>query len=204
MKVYTAIELKQQFGLFRATIYRLYNEGRINGYKFFGKLHFDVWEVRQAVRPSPIVDQPTEEGEWKNIDGWDNYMVISTGLVKQKVRTGRRKAGAVKPQRSANGYYQVQLIDGSKRKFYYVHRLVAMAFIPNPSGLVEINHKDLVKSNNRVENLEWCTRKENIAHYKKSKSNERNLQQSRTHGIADGRTNRALLRPVNADRLHLG
>ena len=51
-----------------------------------------------------------------------------------------------------------------KRKNYYVHRLVAKAFIPNPLNKPEVNHKDYDRSNNSVSNLEWCTDKENTSY----------------------------------------
>lgn len=58
-----------------------------------------------------------------------------------------------------NGYYTVS-INGNNE---YVHRLVAKAFIDNPNNLNEINHKDEDKSNNRVDNLEWCTKSYNVS-----------------------------------------
>ena len=62
-----------------------------------------------------------------------------------------------KPFKKANGYYQINLTkDGFKRN-YYVHRLVAETFIPNPNNYPEVNHKDENPANNHVENLEWCT-----------------------------------------------
>ena len=59
------------------------------------------------------------------------------------------------------GYHQVNLYKDKKRKNYFIHRLVAEAFIPNPKGLPQVNHKDEDKSNNCVENLEWCDAKYN-------------------------------------------
>lgn len=61
-----------------------------------------------------------------------------------------------------NGYRQVVLHKDSKPKAFSVHRLVAEAFIDNPYGLPEINHRDENKTNNHVENLEWCTRHYNL------------------------------------------
>ena len=55
------------------------------------------------------------------------------------------------------GYQVVSLSKSGQRKTHYVHRLVADAFLPNPDSLPEINHKNEIKTDNRVDNLEWCT-----------------------------------------------
>lgn len=69
---------------------------------------------------------------------------------------------------NSKGYARVGLsavIDGKEERHRYaVHRLVAIAFIPNPQNLPQINHKDLCKTNNSVDNLEWCNQSQNIQH----------------------------------------
>ena len=103
--------------------------------------------------------------QWKDVDGWPNYMVSNTGIIYQKVRTLRRMPGVLKPQLSGqSGYHQVQLVDGYNRKFFYVHQLVAKAFIPNPECKPKVNHLDGNKANNHYSNLEWCTQSENMYH----------------------------------------
>lgn len=62
------------------------------------------------------------------------------------------------------GYACVPLSRDKKTKLCYVHRLVAEAFLPNPHNFPQVNHKDLVKSNNKVSNLEWCTQKYNSSY----------------------------------------
>lgn len=64
-------------------------------------------------------------------------------------------------KKEKNGYYRVALSKNSKVKFLWVHRLVAMAFIPNPMNKPCVNHKDNNPLNNKLDNLEWCTYKEN-------------------------------------------
>ena len=65
---------------------------------------------------------------------------------------------------SKTGYLGIELNHNSIAKKHLVHRLVAAAFIPNPNNLPQVNHKDENKSNNHVDNLEWCTRQYNNAY----------------------------------------
>ena len=67
------------------------------------------------------------------------------------------------------GYLETHLYINNKNKVFKVHRLVAMAFIPNPENKPEVNHKDGNKQNNSKENLEWCTSSENQIHAYKNK-----------------------------------
>ena len=97
---------------------------------------------------------------WEDIKGFEGkYQISNYGKVLSTPRA-TTKGGIRALRNSANGYYNIKLGD----KSYYVHRLVAQAFIPNPNNFPEVNHKDETRTNNRVDNLEWCTRKYN-AHY---------------------------------------
>lgn len=95
---------------------------------------------------------------WKVIHLNTNYEVSNLGRVRNK------KGLLLKPQKTEKGYLRVDLSKDGKTKHYKVHRLVASAFIPNKNNLPQINHKDENKQNNRVDNLEWCTHKENTQH----------------------------------------
>ena len=65
------------------------------------------------------------------------------------------------PKNNGKGYFMVCLYKNKTHKYYLIHRLVALTFISNPDNLPCVNHKDEDKSNNRVDNLEWCTVKYN-------------------------------------------
>lgn len=102
---------------------------------------------------------------WKAIKGYEGlYEISNYGKVRSTYGEGRiRKLSIHK-----DGYLQLNLIHKQNRKKFLVHRLVALAFIPNPNGHLEVNHIDFDKKNNLVSNLEWCNRIENIRHYKAS------------------------------------
>ena len=98
----------------------------------------------------------------KKIDGFDKYYISKEGeiMCTDYQRTG--KCRMLKPQNVAHGYKGISLTKNKKSKYYFIHRLVAQTFIPNPYNLPQVNHKDEVKSNNNVDNLEWCTAKYNM------------------------------------------
>ena len=96
---------------------------------------------------------------WKAIAGYEGlYEVSDQGRVKS-LKYGKEKI--LKPQKNRGGYLKVVLYKDGHAKTVKVHRLVAEAFIPNPNNLETINHKDEVKTNNAVSNLEWMSQKDN-------------------------------------------
>lgn len=106
---------------------------------------------------------------WKDVFGYiGSYQVSNFGRVKSLKRVtfdGRLlKERTLKLDSSNQNYYRVHLCKDSKHRTLLVHRLVAKAFISNFESKPEVNHIDGDKENNKVENLEWCTHKENHVH----------------------------------------
>jgi hypothetical protein len=96
----------------------------------------------------------------KEVPDWPRYLVGNDGRVYSD-----RKLGLLK-QNNNNGYMQVWLTNpfNKKKRWHYVHRLVAQLFVDNPLSKKEVNHIDGDKSNNHWSNLEWVTHAENIQH----------------------------------------
>lgn len=94
------------------------------------------------------------------IKDFEDYTITNTGEVVNN-RTGKTRALDFN---KSVGYFQVDLYKNNKRSKHYIHRLVAQAFIPNPLGLLEVNHKDSDRTNNHVSNLEWVSSSGNSIH----------------------------------------
>ena len=113
---------------------------------------------------------------WKSVIGYESrYEVSDLGSVRSSDRYSRHntsktgfilhKGQILKPYTSEKGYSKVDLGDGfGKRKSVSVHRLVAIAFIDNPMNYDQVNHIDGVKTNNHLDNLEWCNNSMNQVH----------------------------------------
>lgn len=96
---------------------------------------------------------------WEIINDYPNYAVSNLGNVKN-IKTGK----LLKQKNNGKGYLNVDLYSNSKSQRFYVHRLVALAFIKNEKNFKEINHIDGNKQNNIFNNLEWCSRSANNKH----------------------------------------
>lgn len=112
---------------------------------------------------------------WKDIVGYEGlYQVSNLGRI--------RNSSIVLKQYTQFGYNYVGLWKDKKCKKFRVHRLVAQAFIPNPHNFPHINHKDENKTNNCVDNLEWCTPKYNNSYGTKTK---RQLETYKKHNTSN-------------------
>lgn len=94
---------------------------------------------------------------WKKYKEYNEYEISNLGNVRT-LKYG--KIDILKPN-ITRGYNRVKLRIDGKNKDFYVHRMVAEMFIPNPNNLPQIDHINTIRTDNRVENLRWCTAKEN-------------------------------------------
>lgn len=102
---------------------------------------------------------------WKDIPNYEGlYQISNFGRVKSlpRMMKNRKCEEIIKtPSIYPKGYSKVSLCKNGKIKYCFIHRLVAEAFIPNPSDLPCVNHKDCNPQNNEVSNLEWISHKDN-------------------------------------------
>lgn len=97
---------------------------------------------------------------WKDIKGFEKYEISNLGRVRRLYKQGYKYRKPV----SQNGYNHVTLSKNGAWSKFQIHRLVAELFIPNPKNKPCVNHKNGIKTDNKVENLEWCTHSENEQH----------------------------------------
>lgn len=128
-----------------------------------------------------------EKEIWKDIKGYEgNYQASSFGRIK---RNKTFKFGKIYPEiimktrYNGMGYKIVNLFKEKKQKTFLVHRLVASTFLFNEDNLKVVNHKDGIKSNNKIENLEWVTRSENKAHALKNNLAKDNVEGMKKNNV---------------------
>jgi hypothetical protein len=104
--------------------------------------------------------------EWRDVTGYEGlYQVSNLGRVKSFPCPGNYgRSGIRTPITHYKGYKWLYLSKDKEKHNFKIHRLVAMAFIPNPNNYPQVNHKNGIKDDNYVENLEWCNNSQNIQH----------------------------------------
>ena len=124
-------------------------------------MHYNFKKIKH------MIEEKTEE--WRDIKGCENYQVSSLGRVKSLKHNVKSKNGSyrtvreriLKPGKNRKGYLRVCICEKGKKKNMTIHRLVCEAFLQNPLNLPQINHRNENKTDNRIENLEYCTAKYN-------------------------------------------
>lgn len=102
---------------------------------------------------------------WKDVEGYEGkYKISNQGKVKSLNYRGHGVEALLKPKTDKDGYLEVRLCVNNVSRYVRVHRLVASTFIENDCDKPQVNHINEVKDDNRVENLEWMTNKENVNH----------------------------------------
>lgn len=128
----------------------------------------DEWQGMLLPLSTKKVEVEKMEEIWKDVEGFEGlYMVSNFGNVKSLNYAKRGYAKILSPKKNNRGRLWVELRNCGNKKQFLIHRLVAMAFIPNPNNYPQINHIDENPQNNNVENLEWCTGEYNIKCYLK-------------------------------------
>ena len=156
--------------------------------------HMTCYKEISRIRRLIIEEYDKMTTEWRPVKGYEGlYEVSNKGEVRSLPRqvsmtmkgvqtTSFRPGKVLRPQKTPLNYQQVVLSKDNRQRHKLVHRLVAEAFIPNPNNLPQINHLDECPGNNRVENLEWCTAKENGSYGKRPSKYMRKVEQYSLQG----------------------
>lgn len=132
--------------------------------------------------------------QWRIVPNTNGALEVSNeGRLRSNLRDGR----ILKPSMDQKGYLRLRMTIDRKKYSFKVHRLVAQAFIPNPEDKPQVNHIDGNKQNNRADNLEWITNKENVHHAIKN-----GMWESVFKGTA--RENESRKKPIIATNIETG
>jgi hypothetical protein len=147
---------------------------------------------------------------WKDVKGFENYYQVSNlGNIINKIRFINQYNGGVriidvkikKVRLNKGGYLRCNLKVNGNSKDMVIHRLVAEAFIPNPENKPQVNHINGIKTDNRVENLEWVTKSENTTHAVKNRLIKTKLTDSQVLDIYnDNRSLRNIAKDYNINQ----
>jgi hypothetical protein len=131
------------------------------------------------------IDNDVDSSEiMKDIEGYEGiYAVTNEGRV-----WSYKKKVFLKPRKHTHGYARVMLFNNKNQKDFYIHRLVATAFLPNPNNKPEIDHINSNRADNRLSNLRWVTKEENRNTEHHLKTLSKSLKQGKTQaGANNGR-----------------
>lgn len=132
------------------------------------------------------MERINEKEIWKPIKGYEGrYEVSNMGRVMSLCYKNTTQKKVMSPSPNLQGYFNLALMRSGKLKRYLVSRLVAEAFIPNPENKSQVNHINGNHQDNRVENLEWVTAKENMQHAFHVLKRKANVTQLGKYGILD-------------------